>query len=181
MIDLQPMDIVCSYKPISGWWPPHKWIEHLMDYGILKYGESLYPSGDTRYNHTRLYIGVVGGREIGFEWTAPCAKFFTWKDWMTDPSYGTAFRFDGKPDLRPSDVFSACLPYDGTLYDFLQPVGMVTGWSGIDVGKKNMVCSVGARYIAEKLFDCNEMFEGLPVWQTPPASFANSSRWRRLN
>ncbi len=188
---LRPMDVILSYKRIpqawwpvkdAWWWPPTRPFEVVADASILKYGRKLYPNGDIRYNHVRLYLGAAEDIPLIFEFTFPAARIARLEPWMIQAPYGNVFRYTGPCHRLPvPGLLATCLPYIGTLYDLGQLVDIGLGRRIFDFGKDNMVCSVGVRKIIETIVGVPELFPNVALDRTPPCSFANSPHFLRVN
>lgn len=177
MSDLKPLDYCISYKPPEGWWPPDDAIRQIVYWRLRGYGRKIYgPDAYVEKDHVRIYVGIVKGVPLGFEFTSPAARFFEWEEWMNDQPYAHIMRRATMPDIKACDVFRTCLPYDGTPYDLGQLVDISLGTRLFDFGKKLKVCSVGGRIIGEPLLD-ETFFPEVEVERTPPCSWMNSSNW----
>jgi hypothetical protein len=67
------------------------------------------------------------------------------------------------------EVFMLFAAHNGTLYDIFDLPSMLFGLTPYfhGIGKKNLVCSTGARWLLEELV--GQIFDAhLPVAQTPP-------------
>lgn len=169
--DLQPLDAIISYKePPSFWKNP---IAHTFDNLLLWHGKRTYPDGEWKATHARGVVGKIGDRVLGFEWTFPAARFIEIEPWMIHPEYASVYRWNEEVSISPDDVFWACQPWDGTMYDILQPLGILLNLRRIfDGGRRNLVCSVGLRMLWEEFFGKN-LFPEVSVQRTIPCSWMN--------
>lgn len=182
MIELKPFDIFGTYKVEDfSLWPPNVPIEYLLNEGILKFGNKLYPGGIVDINHIRIFVGYFDGIPIAFEWTYPVARFVIVEDWMLDPTYCRLYRYTSKIDV--SDWFISeklryyLKDYEGTKYNWLQPLGIILNQRWLQLPGMREVCSTGARKALEDVFirhhHSEPLFPEIPVWRTPPCAWAN--------
>jgi hypothetical protein len=192
---LMPGDVLLSWKqPEHALWPPRALLERFGHWRLRKYGEKLYPSGDVRYDHVRIVCGAIypdAPRMIlGFEFTQPSARFFWFPEdpehWMYGAEYSKLFRpteqamtSEFKSEniaMQARKMFVKCLPWNGSLYDVGQLLDINFNLHRFfDLGKRNHVCSSGARAVLEGggVLIPN-LFPEVKLNKTPPCSFANS-------
>lgn len=178
-LHLIPLDIFSSYKKVEfKLYPPWVPIEYAMDQGIKHFGEQIYPGGKTDVNHIRIFVGYIDGVPIAFEWTYPVARFVVVEDWMLDYNYCRIMRIN-KP-LENSEwllyekLFQLLQTFEGSKYDWLQPLGIITNFKWVQFSEHRKVCSHGARYATEKLLNIPNLFPEIESWRTPPCSFVNN-------
>jgi hypothetical protein len=176
--ELRPLDVICSWKKSKGLFGP------LFDWGILRAGRKQYPLGNVRYNHVRISLGLIGGVQTGFSFEWPAAHFVRIEPWMIEPTYGHVFRrkngWDGIDDVLRCRAFDTCLPYDGAIYDLGELLDEIAPGSPFDFGKRNRVCSTGARVIQEKAGRV-KLFPEIGDKITLPCAWPNSVEWVRVN
>lgn len=192
---LMPGDVLLSWKqPEHALWPPRALLNRYGHWRLRKYGEKLYPSGDVRYDHVRIVCGAIypdAPRMIlGFEFTQPSARFFWFPEdpghWMYGAEYSKLFRPTEQamtPEFRSLNIsqqarkmFVKCIPWNGSLYDVGQLLDINFDLHRFfDLGKRNHVCSSGARAVLEGggVLIPN-LFPEVKLNKTPPCSFANS-------
>lgn len=89
---LQMLDTIVSYKRPDGLFA--KVADDLM----IKYQEKMYPGGNNRFNHVRVYIGeyacegCTGKLPLVFDWTSPVSRVTPVRPWMLDPEYAWVMR-----------------------------------------------------------------------------------------
>lgn len=175
--DMRPLDYSISYAPPEGWWPPGQGLRQIGYWRLRCYGRRIYGhDGVVDKDHVRVYVGLIDGVPIGFEFTNPAARFFVWREWMNVMPYANIMRRSTFPDISAKEVFNACLPYDGTLYDLGQLLDIDLGTKLFDFGKKQKVCSAGGRVIGESILK-ETFFPEVKVERTPPCSWMNSDNW----
>lgn len=178
--DLIPFDTFNTYKEIPN--GVKNWPEKVVDWGIRKKGLSRFPGGDVKCNHVRIYVGVVDGIHVAFEWTYPVARFVHVEDWMLDPSYCKVMRYS-RPildkRLATKLAYEYTKQFEGSKYDHLQLVGIALGLKWLQMSEHRMVCSHGARMTQEFYFKEN-LFKS-ELWETLPCAWLNSSSFVRMN
>jgi hypothetical protein len=168
-MSLQPLDAITSFKRPPAFLvnPPKYFFETI----LLSHSKRTYSNWQA--THVRLVVGQLGDRMIGFEWTFPAARFFEIEPWMLESDYASVYRWNNPVQVDEEDVFQACLPYNGTMYDVLQPLGILLNFRRwFDGGKRNLVCSVGVRTIWEQFYG-TELFSEVSLQCTLPCSFMN--------
>lgn len=166
--DLLPGDLIVSYKK------PTKWqlIQKFFNWALKRYSYSIY--GDDcllpHMNHVRTVVGKIGDHIHCFDWSDPAASFSKVRDWMLDPEYSYVFRPRGVLVPTPEYMFNYFETFDGTLYDFLDPIGM---WLRITrffhgLSKKLFTCSTGSRKGQEEIIFHRSIDLDVSIAETPP-------------
>lgn len=178
--ELAPGDVILSYKrPPEGLWPPSRILNRFFHKQLIRYSRKIYPAGDVMFDHVRLFVGHYD-RPIGFEFTAPAARFIEIQPWMLDSAYSKVFRLK-RGVILPYTIQGTCLEYDGTLYDFGQLIDTALGLDRFfDWSKKSRYCSAGARRVLERVTKIKPLFPEVKLEKTPPCSFANSPLFGRI-
>jgi hypothetical protein len=178
MFGLKPLDVIVSYKkPASGNWPLSRILMRAFDNALLDYGKDLYPHGEIMANHTRIYVGEYP-LPMSFEFTTPAPRFDILTPDLLIPPYATICRLHNigdDPEISKK-IIRACAPLQRYVYDIGQLLGMkyrFLRW--LDLGRKNMVCSVGVRKIIEDVTGIKPLFGEVTLGKTPPCSFLNSN------
>lgn len=178
-LKLRPLDLFSSYKEVElKWYPPWVPIEYLMDRGIKHFGEQIYPGGKTDVNHVRIFVGYFDGVPVAFEWTYPIARFVEVEDWMLDYNYCRILRQTEEHTATDwfiqEKLIRLLQEFEGSKYDWLQPVGIITNMKWVQFSEHRKVCSPGARYVQEKILNISNLFPEVADWRTPPCSWGNN-------
>jgi hypothetical protein len=174
--DLVPLDSFNTYKPILN--GILNIPEKLLDYGIKVKGRHLYGDGAVNCNHVRIYVGLINGEHIGFEWTHPRARFITIEDWMMDSDYAKIYRHKDSRKLRyNTKLFSYLTEYEGSRYDYLQLLGIALGAKWLQMSKFRKVCAQGVveahEYILRSIHNTDRLFPESETWATLPCAWMN--------
>ena len=161
---------------------------------IIRLYQLLHGYKDWKTSHVVTFVGDAHGKfetDHVFEWTFPTAKYTPWSEWYnTEEKIFSAHRYaDAIISLEAEDLFLDFFDeMDGRIYDVPSLFNFIamdflhydeTDWKPIlDLGSKNMVCSVGARaadmkWYQKYLINTQARRPGgdLHVERTPPALF----------
>jgi hypothetical protein len=172
--ELKPLDSFNTYKPIP------KGILHIpekvLDYGIKVKSRHLYGEGAGNCNHVRIYVGVINGEHIGFEWTHPRARFIVIEDWMMDSSYAKIYRYDLSLKFD-SELYDYLLDYRDSRYDYLQLLGIALNLKWLQMSKYRKICAQGVveaqEYILRNFYNPDRLFPESETWATLPCAWMN--------
>lgn len=166
--DLLPGDLIITYKKPKD----RQLLQRFFDWTLKRYSYSIY--GEECLlpykTHSRTAIGKLGEHAHCFDWTDPAAKYARVEDWMLLPDYAHIFRPRGVLLPTPEMMFNYFEQFNGTLYDFLDLGGMALGITRLfhGLGKKNFVCSTGARKAQEDMIFHRNIDVNLDLAKTPP-------------
>jgi hypothetical protein len=182
--DLKPLDSFNTYKPI-----PNGILhipEKLLDYGIKVKGRHLYGDGVGNCNHVRIYVGLINGEHIGFEWTHPKARFITIEDWMMDSNYAKIYRYETLIKFNQDQLFDYLLDYKDSRYDYLQLLGIALNCKWLQMSKYRKVCAHGVveaqEYMIRNFYNPKRLFPESETWATLPCAWMNhAERFTLMN
>jgi len=166
--DLLPGDLIVTFKKPK----KHQFIQRFFNWCLERYSIGIY--GEECLlpykTHVRTVVGKLGEFTHCFNWTDPAAKYARVTDWMLQSDYAHVFRPRGVIPPTPEALFNYFEQFDGSLYDFLDLGGMALGITRFfhGLGKKNFVCSTGARKAQEDMIFHKNIDVNLDAAKTPP-------------